>query len=80
MSKLAIRKLTPIECMILMGMTKEDALKARAVGISDSQLYKQAGNGLVTNCISEICEHIKKMYSSDFETTDEKMIRDGFGI
>lgn len=43
MKKLRIRKLLPEECFILMGMTEEDCIKCREVGVSNSQLYKQAG-------------------------------------
>lgn len=41
-----IRKLTPLECWRLMGYTDEDFHKAAEVN-SNSQLYKQAGNGIV---------------------------------
>lgn len=37
-----IRKLTPKECWRLMGFGDEDFEKARAVGMSNTQLYKQA--------------------------------------
>lgn len=68
-----IRKLTPKECWHLMGMTKEDCQKAIDIGISDSQLYKIAGNGLVTNCVQEIFEHLyKAKYNENYVCTDEK--------
>lgn len=70
---LAIRKLTPSECFTLMGMTNDDVEKCKAVGISDSQLYKQAGNGLVTNCVQFLMEHLKKAYKPEYKTTDELM-------
>ena len=38
-----IRKLTPKECWRLMDFDDEDFDQAKAVGISDSQLYRQAG-------------------------------------
>ena len=41
--RLRIRKLTPDECFILQGSTIEDCEKCRAAGVSNSQLYKQAG-------------------------------------
>lgn len=67
-----IRKLTPNECWKLMGMTSEDCNKASAIGVSDSQLYKQAGNGLVTNCVQEIFEHLyKATVDKDYVCTDE---------
>lgn len=37
-----IRKLTPLECWRLMGFDDKDFYKAKSVGISDTQLYKQA--------------------------------------
>ena len=38
-----IRKLTPLECWQLMGFD-DDFYKAKNAGISDTQLYRQAGN------------------------------------
>ena len=67
-----IRKLTPSECWKLMGLTAEDFGKAKAMGTSDSQLYKQAGNGLVTNCVQLIFEHLyKAQYDDTYICTDE---------
>lgn len=67
-----IRKLTPNEYWKLMGLTDEDCEKARVIGVSDSQLYKQAGNGLVTNCVQEIMEHLyKALYDESYVCTDE---------
>ena len=71
---LAIRKLVPEECFILQGMTAEDVAKCRAVGVSDSQLYKQSGNGLSSNVVQFLMEHLRKSYKPDYITTDEKMV------
>lgn len=49
-----IRKLTPLECWRLMGFDDEDFIKAKAAGISDTQLYKQAGNSIVVNVLEAI--------------------------
>lgn len=46
-----IRRLTPLECWRLMGITDEDFYKAKVAGISDSQLYKQAGNAIVVDVL-----------------------------
>lgn len=46
-----IRKLTPKECWRLMGFTDEDFNKAEAAGVSNSQLYKQAGNSIVVDVL-----------------------------
>lgn len=48
-----IRKLTSKECWRLMAFTDEDYYKAQAVN-SNSQLYKQAGNSIVTTCLMAI--------------------------
>lgn len=49
-----LRKLTPLECWRLMGQYDEDFYKAKNSGISDSQLYKQAGNSIVVNVLESI--------------------------
>lgn len=67
-----IRKLTPKECFKLMGFSSEQFNKAKAVGISDSQLYKQAGNSIITNCVELIAEHLyKAIYDNTYICTDE---------
>ena len=53
-----IRKLTPKECWRLMGFTDEDFEKAKTAGISNSQLYKQAGNSIVVNCLEAIFKEL----------------------
>lgn len=78
---LAIRKLTPTEAFRLMGMRDEDVEKCRAVGLSNSSLYKIAGNGLISNCVQYIMEHLyKAVVDSNYQTTDEKMVTDGYGV
>ena len=59
-----IRKLTPKECWRLMGFRDEcfDRAKAETEGISDSQLYKQAGNSIVINVLYYIFLEIFKKY------------------
>lgn len=51
-----VRKLTPLECWRLMSFTDEDFFKAKNAGISNAQLYKQAGNSIVVL----VLEHIFK--------------------
>ena len=53
-ANLRIRKLTPFECWRLMGISDEDFYKAKNAGVSNSQLYKQAGNGIVVNVFEAI--------------------------
>lgn len=51
--KWRIRKLTPKECWRLMGFSDEDCNRASKY-VSDSALYKQAGNSIVTSCLVAI--------------------------
>lgn len=56
-----IRKLTPKECWRLMGFSDEDFEKAKNAGVSNSQLYKQAGNSIVVNVLMGIlCNLLEK--------------------
>jgi DNA (cytosine-5)-methyltransferase 1 len=49
-----IRKLTPRECWRLMGWKDTEIDKVIACGVSNSQMYKQAGNGIVVNVLEAI--------------------------
>ena len=51
--KWRIRKLTPKECWRLMGFSDKDCDSASKY-VSDSALYKQAGNSIVTSCLVAI--------------------------
>jgi DNA (cytosine-5)-methyltransferase 1 len=52
-----IRRLTPLECWRLQGFKDEDFFSVKDV--SDSQLYKQAGNSITVNVLMEL---FKKIY------------------
>ena len=52
-TRIRIRKLTPKECWRLMDFSDEDFCKAESVN-SNTQLYKQAGNSIVRNCLVAI--------------------------
>lgn len=60
--EIRIRKLTPLECWRLMGFRDEAFYNAKELGISDSQLYKQAGNSIVVNCLYYIFKNLFKGY------------------
>ena len=53
-TRFRIRKLTPKECWRLMGFNDEDVDNAIAIGISNCNLYKQAGNSIVVNVLMAI--------------------------
>lgn len=53
-----VRKLTPLECWRLMGFSDDDFNKAKSAGLSNSQLYKQAGNSIVVPVLEGIFEQL----------------------
>ena len=53
-----VRKLTPLECWRLMSFSDEDFYKAKNAGISNSQLYKQAGNSIVVKVLEGIFKNL----------------------
>ena len=55
-----IRRLTPLECFRLQSVPDENCLRAMSAGISDTQLYKQAGNMVTVNVMHAVSEAIKK--------------------
>lgn len=63
-----IRKLTPLECFRLQGFPDDYHAKLSQAGISDSQLYKQAGNAVTVNVIEAVGERILKWI--EVTTTD----------
>ena len=56
-----IRRLTPRECWRLMDFD-EDVFDKVKNDISDTQLYKQAGNSIVVSCLEYIFKNIKNTY------------------
>lgn len=60
MSNYRIRKLTPKECWRLMGFSDAHFEKAKAAGVSNTQLYKQAGNSIVTDVLYYIFKELYK--------------------
>ena len=56
---LRIRKLTPRECFRLMGFDDSDFDKVEG-NLSNTQLYKQAGNSIVVNVLEEIYKELFK--------------------
>ena len=64
-----IRKLLPLESWRAQGYTTEQFNKAASIGLSDAQLYKQAGNSVSVPVIKAIGERIRDII---FDGGDEK--------
>lgn len=60
-----IRKLTPKECWRLQGFSDESFQKAKDAGISDSQLYKQAGNSITVDVMEYLIKSIIEPKKND---------------
>ena len=53
-----IRRLTPLECFRLQGFPDEFFYRAKAIRVSDRQLYIQAGNAVTVNVVYEIAKRL----------------------
>ena len=60
MNDIRIRKLSPLECWRLQGFTDEQFYKAKDSGVSNSQLYKQAGNSVSVPVVDAIVKQLKE--------------------
>ncbi len=70
--KVRLRKITPKEAARFMGFTFEDCARSQAMGVADGKLYEQFGNGIITNCVKLIAQHLyKAQYDNSFVCEDE---------
>ena len=56
--KKRIRRLTPKECFRLQGFPDSFVDKCREIGISDTQLYKQAGNSMTADAMAYLIKEV----------------------
>lgn len=73
--KVRIRKLTPLECWRLMGFDDEDFRRAEK-HCSNTQLYKQAGNSIVVDCLEGILRNLfsPEEQRSPAQKTNEELL------
>ena len=55
-----IRRLMPVECWRLQGFEKAQFEKVAATGMSDAQLYRQAGNSITVAVVEAIAKNLIK--------------------
>ena len=55
---LRLKKLSPLECWRLQAFPDESFQKVKASGVSERQLYKQAGNAVTVNTVRAVSEKI----------------------
>lgn len=58
-----IRKITPEEAFKLQGFNTIDVERAREAGVSNHQLYKQAGNAVSVNTVYALLHYLNQKYS-----------------
>ena len=63
---LAIRKLTPKECWRLQGFSDDQFEKAKQAGVSNSQLYKQAGNAVTVDVVEQIGKRLWRTNNGNY--------------
>jgi DNA (cytosine-5)-methyltransferase 1 len=66
-----IRRLTPKECWRLQGVSDEITNKVIAAGISDTQMYRGAGDACTVNLFYEIAKKLKY----EEEITEDEFLR-----
>ena len=72
-----VRKLTPKEAHRLMGFDDVDYERCVAVGMSDTQGYRQSGNSIVVNVIELLIEHLyKAQYDKKYICYDELVVNE----
>ena len=58
--------------MKFMGFSVEDYNRCIEIGISDTKIYKQTGNSIVTTCLYLLFEHLyKAQYDTSYTCIDE---------
>jgi hypothetical protein len=71
-----IRKLCPWECLRLQGWRDREINKIRAAGVSNAQIYKQAGNGITATVLIAIFGELFKVpYADNLNTWDYHEIK-----
>lgn len=53
-----VKKISPLESWRFMGFSNDDFYKAKSTGMSNRQLFKQAGNSIATNVIYYILKNL----------------------
>ena len=71
MQDLRIRKLTPKECFRLMGFDDANHDVLSANGISNSQIYKMAGNSIVVPVLQNIFINLFERYYDEMVERQE---------
>ena len=59
-----LRRLTPLECFRLQGFPDEMVETGRKIGLSDSRLYKMAGNAVTVNVVEVIAKRLAEVINA----------------
>ena len=59
-----------------MGWKDNDIQKVKDIDMSDTQMYRQAGNGICVPCVELLFEHLyKAQYDENYECYDETFLK-----
>lgn len=61
------RVLTPCESLKLMGFSEKDFINIKNAGVSDTKIYKQAGNSIIVNEIYFVFKKLYELFPSIFD-------------
>lgn len=71
---LRIRKLTPIECLKLMGFERRDEQAMREIGMTDSAIYHCAGDSIITTCLMALFGQMLPISDNELQQKIEKYV------
>ena len=80
-----IRKLTPKECLRLMGFSDETYERIQEISggkrkpVSKTQIYKQAGNSIVVDVLYWVFQSLRTQYPNEFQNLKVCSLFSGIG-
>ena len=75
MQNLRIRKLTPLECLRLMGFTDIDYENLVKAGLTDSQIWHCAGDSIVSTCLVNIIGQMLPINENTLKEITENYVK-----
>ena len=75
MQNLRIRKLTPLECLRLMGFTDTDYENLVKAGLTDSQIWHCAGDSIVSTCLVNIIGQMLPISENTLKEITENYVK-----
>ena len=71
---LRIRKLTPKECLALMGFDNNDYQSIKSLGLSDAAIYHMAGDSIISTCLMALFGQMLPISEKELKEKIEKYV------